>query len=613
MARSLLKGMHLPNIFWGEAIRHSIYLLNRLPTRAMSEVTPYEAWTGNKPHIEHIKVFGCLAHMKVPNQKVRKLDDRSIPVIHLGKEPGTKAYRLYDPIKKTVHVSMDVIFEEKKQWPWKIEEKVEDSHSGTFTVIGLDEEKQGEGVNEENAATENSSTETEVDENSESTNNESMHNSNSSGSLADSETSSEAPKNYKFLSNIYAQTEEIELEDDELNLMGFDESISYGQAAKNQNWKEAMKREIEAVEKNGTWKLTQLPTGHKAIRLKWVFKIKRNTNGDIIKYKARIVAKGYVQKEGVDFDEIFAPVTRIETVRMLLALAANNGWEVHHLDVKTAFLNGEIREEVYVQQPEGFVQKGREDLVYRLVKALYGLRQAPRAWYEKLSRFLEELGLQRCPHEHAVYTKKIDKEILIITVYVDDILVTGTSVGVIENFKEQMNKSFDMSDLGKLSHYLGMEVKQNVGCIELKQTAYARKVLEKAGMRDCNPVKYPMDPKQNIGKDEDGEQVDTTQFKSLIGGLRYLIHTRPDIAFSVGIISRFMKRPTCVHLNAAKRVLRYVKGTLNYGLVYSKNSGNSILSGFSDSDLAGQIEDRKSTGGMVFYLNESLITWVSQK
>lgn len=156
-------------------------------------------------------------------------------------------------------------------------------------------------------------------------------------------------------------------------------------------------------------------------------------------------------------------------------------------------------------------------------------------------------------------------------------------------------------------------MKQNVDCIELKQTVYAKKVLEKAGMRDCNPVKYQMYPKQRIGKDEGGETVDTTQFKSLVGGLRYLIHTKPDIAFLVGISSRFMENPTCVHFNAAKRILRYVKCTLYYGLVYSKNSGNNILPGFSDSDLAGQIEDRKSTEGMVFYLNESLITWVSQK
>lgn len=332
-----------------------------------------------------------------------------------------------------------------------------------------------------------------------------------------------------------------------------------------------------------------------------------------MKYKARIVAKGYVQKRGVDFEEIFAPVTRLETVRLLLALAAKYGWEVHHLDVKSAFLNGDIQEEVYVCQPDGFVEKGKEHLVYRLVKALYGLRQAPRAWYAKLSKSLESLGFNRCPYEHAVYTKGIGDEKLIIGVYVDDLLVTGTSAAVIEDFKKQMGERFEMSNMGQLSYYLGIEVAQGSGFIELKQTAYAKKILEKAGMVDCNPTKFPMDPKECITKNEDGKMVDATQFKSMIGGLRYLVHTRPDIAYSVGMVSRFMERPTTLHLNAAKRILRYVKGTLEYGLVYTRKSGNNLLTGYSDSDMGGSIDDRKSTGGMVFYMNENLITWVSQK
>lgn len=395
--------------------------------------------------------------------------------------------------------------------------------------------------------------------------------------------------------------------------MGVDEPVNYKCAAKDENWREAMRKEIEAVEKNKTWKLTELPPGHKPIGLKWIYKIKRDTDGKIIKHKARIVAKGYVQKKGVDFEEIFALVTRLETVRLLLALAAKNNWEVHHLDVKTAFLNGEIQEEVYVIQPEGFVKKGKENMVYKLIKALYGLRQAPRAWYAKLNKCLEELGFVRCPYEHAVYVRRADGEILVVSVYVDNLLVTGTSIKEVSKFKNQMNMQFEMTDLGKLSYYLGMEVKQGVGFIELKQAAYARKILEKAGMAECNPVKYPMDPKESLTKDEHGEAVDPTKFKSVVGGLRYLVHTRPDIAFSVGMISRFMERPTVLHQNAAKRIMRYIKGTVDFGLIYTRDSKNNMLTGFSDSDLGGYTEDRKSTAGMVFYLNDSLITWVSQK
>ncbi|XP_074359598.1 secreted RxLR effector protein 161-like [Apium graveolens] len=202
---------------------------------------------------------------------------------------------------------------------------------------------------------------------------------------------------------------------------------------------------------------------------------------------------------------------------------------------------------------------------------------------------------------------------LIIGVYVDDLLMTGTSTALIGDFKTQMSERFDMSNLGKLSYYLGMEVEQGSDYVEIKQAGYARKLLERFRLLDCNPTKFPMDPKESITKDEGGKLVDTIQFKSLVGRLCYLVHTRPDIAYSVGIISRFVEKPTIMHLHAAKRLLRYIRGTLEYGLVYAKNSGNNLLSGYSDSDLAGHVDDQRSTGGMVFYLNESLITWVLQK
>lgn len=202
---------------------------------------------------------------------------------------------------------------------------------------------------------------------------------------------------------------------------------------------------------------------------------------------------------------------------------------------------------------------------------------------------------------------------MIIGVYVDDLLVTGTSASSIKAFKQQMSSIFDMSDLGKLKYYLGIEVEQGDGFIELKQTGYAKKILKQGGLIDCNPTKYPMDPKEQLTKDEGGKRVDATLYRSLVGGLRYLVHTRPDVAFSVGMVSRFMEAPTVLHFNAVKRILRYIKGTLELGLIYSKESGNNILTGFSDSDLAGDVEDRRSTGGMAFYLNDSLIAWVSQK
>jgi hypothetical protein len=238
-----------------------------------------------------------------------------------------------------------------------------------------------------------------------------------------------------------------------------------------------MQKELEAIEKNSTWSLCTLPVGHKAIGLKWVFELMKNTTGEVIKHKAWLVAKGYVQRHGVDFEEVFAPVARLDTVRTILAVAADRGWRVHHLDVKSAFLNGELEEEVYVAQLEGFIKKGQEHLVLKLSKALYGLRQAPRAWNICLDKSLKELGFMRCKQEQAVYTRGRGAEAMIVGVYVDDLIVTGENPARVEAFKKQMMGEFEMNDLGLLSYYLGIEVGQGVNGITLKQTAYAKKVL----------------------------------------------------------------------------------------------------------------------------------------
>lgn len=570
-------------------MRHAVYILNRVPTRALSGVTPYEAWSENKPSLDFIKVFGCIGHMKIPSVHVKKLDDRSKRVVYLGKEPGTKAFRVFDPCTGSVHVSRDMVFEEGKSWLWKSTETSKVYDTGSFVLVNIDSGVAAGISTQEYTPSPPSISTTSNSE-------QSSGNQSSIRAESNSDSSSGSPEHRKFrlLSNIYNETEEVELEE-EMLLLSIDEPVCYSQAATKKEWKSAMQQEIDSIEKNETWRLTDLPAGHKAIGLKWVYKLKKDTNGDIIKHKARLVAKGYVQKQGVDYEEVFAPVTRLETVRLLLALAAKNGWEVHHLDVKSAFLNGVLQEEVYVLQPEGFEKDGEEHKVYRLLKALYGLRQAPRAWYSQLNKCLIKLGFVKCPYEHAVYCRREGNESLLVGVYVDDILVTGTKLSNIEKFKKQMAGEFNMSDLGKLSYYLGIEVEQGRNYIELKQAAYARKILDMAGLSECKPVKYPMEPKVQLSKDEKGKLVNPTDYKSLVGGLRYLVHTRPDIANAAGIVSRYMEKPTVLHLNAVKRILRYVRGTVEFGLIYTREQGSYLLFGFSDSDLAGNLDDRKST------------------
>ncbi|KAI3510533.1 hypothetical protein L1887_17599 [Cichorium endivia] len=617
MARSILKSMHVPETLWGEAVRHAVYVLNRVTTKALNDATPYEMWTGRKPQVDHLRVFGCIAHARATGSHLQKLDDRSKRLVHLGSETGTKAYRLFDPDTGKIFISRDVYFEEDKAWSWEKSTKFKVTPGTTLTLEGYQPEDDYEEI-ESTPTTpvyhENVSGHSPIQDQIQQTSTPThtptptiSTSPNNSANTASSSTGGGAPKRYRLLNDIYDEP------DDFLFMHDREEPTSYSMASEDVDWVNAMKSELEVIEKNKTWNLVELPPGRKPIGLKWVFKLKKDPDGRVLKHKARLVAKGYVQKPGIDFDEVFAPVARIETVRILLALAGNNGWLVHHLDVKSAFLNGDLEEEVYVTQPEGFMNHDEPRKVYKLSKALYGLRQAPRAWNSRLDKCLKNLGFQRCPQEYAVYTKKKNDKLLIVGVYVDDLIVTGNCSDEVRFFKEQMKQEFEMSDLGSLSYYLGIEVSQREDGITLKQTAYAKNILEKAGMAECNSCKYPMEPKLELTKDEEGDPVNPTEYRSIIGGLRYLTHTRPDIVYAVGIVSRFMERPTVKHLQAVKHILRYIKGTVDYGLVYTRGSDEKDVTRYTDSDLARDVNDRRSTSGMAFYLNENLVTWASQK
>jgi hypothetical protein len=329
-----------------------------------------------------------------------------------------------------------------------------------------------------------------------------------------------------------------------------------------------MQEEIDSIEENGTWSLVDMPAGFKTIGLKWVYKVKRNEHGVIVKHKARLVAKGYVQRPGIDFEEVYAPVARLESVRLLLAVAAQEGWEVHHMDVKSAFLNGDLVEEVYVAQPAGFVVKGAEHRVLRLKKALYGLRQAPRAWNAKLDNSLMSLGFQKSIAEHGIYVRGAGEEKLIVGVYVDDLIITGHHG--INKFKGEMKKLFKMSDLGLLSYYLGLEVKQTEEGITVGQSAYATKLIDKSGLRGCNSCASPLETRLKLSKKSDSPLVNATGYRSMVGSLRYLVNTRPDIAYAVGFVGRFLEEPHEDHSAAVKHILRYVAGTLDHGLIYRR-------------------------------------------
>lgn len=584
MARSMIQAKGLPIYFWAEAVATAVYLLNLSPTKAVRNQTPFEAWTGRKPTVSHLKVFGCIAYALVKTYS-RKFDERSAKYIFVGYSSQSKAFKLYNPISGKITISRDVVFNEDATWIWNEENK-----EGHIQVL---EDNIEQPLNPTPAI---SSPDTFGSSNpSVSASNE------SSSSSSSSET---PPRNYKSLQEIYASCTFALLVSD---------PICFEEAGKKKEWCKAMEEELSAIQKNQTWDLVDLPEGKNVIGLKWVFKTKYHADGSIQKHKARLVVKGYSQQQDVDFYETFSPVARFETVRTFLALAAQLNWPVYQFDVKSAFLNGDLEEEVYVSQPEGFVANGNEDKVYRLKKALYGLKQAPRAWYFKIDSYFQESGFKRSENEPTLYLKKTGKdEFLVVCLYVDDMIYMGSNELIIAEFKTCMMKKFEMTDLGLLHYFLGLEVKQGFDGIFISQRKYAMDLLKKFNMLNCKVEATPMNINEKLSRDDNAEFVNATYFRSLVGGLNYLCHTRPDIAFSVGVVSRFMHNPSTLHLGAAKRILRYVAGTAELGIWYSKVS-NFKLTGYTDSDHAGCMDDRRSTSGFLFNLGSGAISWSSKK
>ncbi|KAL4032606.1 hypothetical protein IC575_005686 [Cucumis melo] len=383
----------------------------------------------------------------------------------------------------------------------------------------------------------------------------------------------------------------------------------------NEVAQELEQAEIQAVESSSS--STSSSTSNDEIsprRMRSIQEIYNTTNRINDDHFANFALFAGVDPEyGVDYEEIFAPVTRIETIRLILSLAAQNGWKVYQIDVKSAFLNGHLKEEIFVAQPLGYVQRGEEEKVYKLKKALYGLKQAPRAWYSRIDSFFLKTGFQRCPYEHALYVKE-DKygKFLIVSLYVDDLLFTGNDKFLCDDFKNSMKKEFEMSDMGLIHYFLRIEVNQNEGEIVISQQKYAHDLLKKFRMENASPCNTPMDANLKLCKDDIGEAGDPSLYRSLVGSLMYLTATRPDILFAVSMLSRFMTNPKRSHWEAGKRVLRYILGTINFGIYYKKVS-ESVLFGFCDSDWGGNVDDHKSTSGYVFSMGSGVFSWTSKK
>ncbi|WVZ53904.1 hypothetical protein U9M48_004791 [Paspalum notatum var. saurae] len=442
MARSMLKSKDLLGIFWGEAVSTAFFILNRAPTHPLQGSTPYEAWHGEKPAVHFLRTFGCIAHVKDTRPGLKKLDNRSRRTIFIGYEQGSKAFRCYNPTTKCVVISRDIVFEEAAKWKWDSEAEASVGGAQPFTVHYDAEHIVTGAVPEPQSPPPAPFTTPAAPSTPAAPTPAPIQFATPPEDVDDADLDADhddAPLRFRDIDAVIGPASPPGLVprvlDDELHFTSADEPASFKEAEREPCWRQAMREEMKAIEDNSTWELASLPTGHRAIGLKWVFKVKRDEAGNVIRHKARLVAKGYVQCAGIDFNEVFAPVARMESVRALLALAAHQGHKVHHMDVKSAFLNGELKEEVFVSQPPGFISTGNEHKVLRLCKALYGLCQAPRAWNAKLDASLASLGFQRSSSEHAVYIRYRGAFRLVVGVYVDDLIITGTGDEEITAFK----------------------------------------------------------------------------------------------------------------------------------------------------------------------------------
>lgn len=402
---------------------------------------------------------------------------------------------------------------------------------------------------------------------------------------------------------------------------------TFSEAVCHQPWVDAMNVELQALEANDTWEITDLPKGRKAIGTKWLYKVKYNPDGSIERNKARLVVLGNRQRAGIDYGETFAPVAKMTTVRSILAVAALKNWHTFQMDVTNAFLHGDLLEDVYMTIPLGYngighpiqfnqpassVRDNSPNKVLKLKKSLYGLKQAPRQWFAKLSSALLSFGFQQSKADYSLFTHSSPSHFTAILIYVDDLLIVGDNMAEIEKLKSLLSSQFHMKDLGKLRYFLGLEVDRSESGIFLSQKKYALDLIKEHEMESARPLKVSLDTHVKLVADKGDLLPNPDACRRLIGQLIYITITRPDIAFSVQLLSQYMQSPTNVHLQAAKRLLRYLKSAPSQGILLASTC-TTKLTPFCDSDWASCPDSRKSTTGFCILLGDSPISWKSKK
>ncbi|KAH9725329.1 retrovirus-related pol polyprotein from transposon RE1 [Citrus sinensis] len=646
-ALTMLAQANMPLKLWWNAFETAAYLINRMPTQALGHISPYKKLYNNEPDYAFLKTFGCACFPYLRPYNQHKLQYHTTKCVFIGYSLQHKGYKCLDNTG-IVYVARHVIFNEN-EFPFVIDKNFETNKSesrtssqpnyqqllllpcGTFSTPQLNSnpyKKSKEGGHNSTQDTMQASFENQIR-----TPNEDQIQTHQPNTETQLDESRPEPNHQQERVNIEP---ERPLEPLNTHLMvtrskhgiykpkiylaqrsSYELPTNIASAIKNVKWRNAMLDEYKALLENNTWELVKVQEGTKVIGKKWVYKVKHNPYGTVARHKARLVAKGYNQTAGVDYTETFSPVAKSSTIKVLLSLAVIYGWDIKQVDVNNAFLNGELNETVFMEQPEGFKVKGKENYVYRLKKALYGLKQAPRAWYEKLKAALLSWGYKNSVSDTSLFHWRDNRKVIYVLVYVDEILITGSSQDLVNDLIKKLNESFALKELGSLSYFLGIEVKRDRAGMHICQSKYVQELLEKTNMKGCresitplsSSVKYTLETEE-----EEGGQFfeDKTLYRSVIGALQYATITRPDIAYSVNKLSQFMQERKVIHWQGCKRILRYLQGTLNYGLYFT--SGNKMeISAFTDADWGADRDDRKSTGGYCMFLAGNLVSWSSKK
>ena len=595
MVRCMLSHSSLPDFLWGDAIKTAVYILNQVPSKSVPK-TPYELMTEKKPTVKHFHVWGCKAEVRPYNPQLKKLDLKTISGFFIGYCMGSRGSKFYCPSHSMQVIESDraIFFEDdlvsRSEIPRPVSLK-EDHVVVPMPIVSLPADVMLPVVHGHDQAL--------------------LESDDIVVPLVDEQEHDDVVEEEVILRRsqrrrkptisddyiVYLQEHEFVFWDDN-DPVTFQEAISSSHASE---WLAAMQDELVSMSHNSVWDLVELPKGCKPVGCKWVFKTKRSSDGAVERYKARLVAKGYSQREGIDYKETFSPVSTKDSFRVVMALVAHFNLELQQMDVKTAFLNGDLTEDVYMIQPDGFVEKGREHLVCKLRKSIYGLKQASRQWYLKFDQVVTSFGFKENVSDQCIYLKMSGSNFIILVLYVDDILLASNCVKILNETKQVLNNHFDMKDLGDAFFVLGIQIHhdRSKGILGLSQRGYIEKILKRFNMYSCSSCATPIQKGDKLSKsqcpqdEKEIAEMEKVPYASAVGSLMYAqVCTRPDIAFAVNALGRYLSNPGLNHWKAVKKVMRYLQGTKDYMLTYKK-SDQLEVAGYSDSDFAGSLDDRK--------------------